>query len=136
MKLAITLISLLLFSNAFASELTFKCEMKDVHYMNEFSLEAKVISLEKTTFENVEFDFTIKKAGFNSQSERLVITRDGAIKHFPAGTYANKPSVGLVSAVKGAEVEMVGLFVDFAGPFHSQIRMLDGRTYYGTCHSL
>lgn len=136
MKILVLAAALLMMSSAFASELKFKCEMKDVHYMNEFSLDAKVVSLEGSSFENVEFDFTLKKAGFNTEHERLVVTRNGDIKHFEAGTFGQKRSVGLISAVKGAEVEMVSLFIDFAGPFHSQIRLLNGMTYYGSCYSL
>ncbi|WP_408096363.1 hypothetical protein ACJVC5_15095 [Peredibacter sp. HCB2-198] len=136
MKILVLVASLLMMSSAFATELKFKCEMKDIHYMNEFSLDAKVISLEGDTFENIEFDFTLKKAGFNTESERLVVNRDGEIKQFEAGTFGQKRSVGLISAVKGAEVELVSLFIDFAGPFHSQIRFLNGMTYYGSCYSL
>lgn len=136
MKYAITLASLFLVSSAFASELKFKCEMKDLHYVSQFSLEATVVSLEKDTFENLELDFTIKKAGFNSQSERLVVNRDGMIKQFAAGTYGKKESFGLISAVKDTEVEMVSLYIDVAGPLHSQIRFLNGMTYLGTCQSL
>jgi len=132
----LVLAALLTMSSAFATELKFKCEMKDVHYMNEFSLDAKVVSLDGDKFENVEFDFNLKKAGFNTELERLVVNRAGDIKHFEAGTFGQKRSVGLISAVKGAEVEMVSLFIDFAGPFHSQIRLLNGMTYYGSCYSL
>lgn len=138
MKFAIVIASMFMAFGASASEIRFKCEMNtDIHYQNQFSLEGKAITDGAKTFENVEFDFTVRKAGFNSQNERLVVTRDGEVKYFEAGTYHNtKRSIGLISAVKGDAVEAIQLFVDFAGAFHSKIRLLDGTTYYSTCKSL
>lgn len=122
--------------SAMASTINFKCDFSDDTYVNEFSLVAKNVTVNDGKFENVKFDFTLRKSGRDSLQEKLAVTRDGTYEVIPAGTIYNHEVSSLVSVVKGADVEYINLFID-ATPFYtSAIRLLDGQMYYGTCKSL
>lgn len=137
MKLLAALVFSLVTGTALAGELSFSCEMNsDITYKNQFALKVTGVDKDATTFENLELDFTFRRAGRDSQLERLSVTRDGMLSVFPEGLFAKGVSYGLVSAVKNDPVEYIGIFVDFAGFFHAHIRMLDGMTYFSTCKSL
>lgn len=134
MKYAI--IGFLLSINAFAAEISFKCNFTDVTYVNQFSLEAKNVQIENGKFSNTEFDFSLRKAGRDQQVERLVVTRDGTAQIFEAGPMYNKKTSRLASAVKGDDVEYINILIDVP-PYHSsQIRFLNGMTYFGSCTGL
>jgi hypothetical protein len=121
---------------AFASEVSFKCDFKEGTFLNQFTLEAKKVVVNEGKFSNVEFDFTVKRLGRDTQPERLVVTRSGIHEFFAAGTLYNHPVTRLMSAIKGAEVEYINIMIDATPLNTSQIRMVDGMTYYGSCKSL
>lgn len=122
--------------SAFASEISFKCNFSDVTYVNQFSIEAKNVQIEDGKFFNTEFDFSLRKAGHDQKVERLVVTRDGTAQIFAAGTMYTKKTARLASAVKGADVEYINILVDVPPLHSSQIRFLNGMTYFGSCNSL
>lgn len=120
---------------AFGSEVRFKCEFTDTTYVNQFSLEGSA-QIEDGKFYNTEFDFSLRKAGRNQQTERFTLTRDGSYEVFAAGTFYRHSTARLASVVKGAEVEYMNLLLDMPPLHTSQIRFLDGFTYYGSCKSV
>lgn len=134
MKFAI--IAFLFSVSAFASEIGFKCNFSDVTYLNQFSIEAKNVQVEDGKFVNTEFDISLRKAGRDQQVERYVVTRDGTAQVFEAGTFYTKKTARLASAVKGDELEYINILVDVPPQHSSQIRFLNGMTYFGSCKSL
>lgn len=129
---------LLMFSlislNAFAENISFKCSFSDITYINQFSLKGTITN-EDGKFFNSGLDFSLRKAGRESTVERMSVTRDGEIQIFEAGTFYPYKTTRLVSVVKGAEVEFINLLIDVPPLHSSQIRFLDGRTYFGSCKS-
>ena len=121
---------------AVAGELGVKCQFTDITYRNQFSLDATSVILEENQFFNTAFDFELRKAGPSAKIDRMSITRDGFIKIFEAGTIGQKRSIQLASVIKGADVELINLLLDYPGPLTSQIRFLDGTTFFSTCRSL
>lgn len=137
MKFAIIIASMLIAASSFAAEVKFKCSMNsEVTYMNQFTLEGS-LNDEDATFSNKGFEFSVRKAGPTTQTERLAVTRDGEIKYFMPGPFnSQKRSIALISAVKGDAVEAIKIMIDFAGAFNSSVRLLDGTTYLSTCKTL
>lgn len=137
MKLLAALTFALMTNLAMASDVTFSCEMNsDIVYKNQFSLKAITLDSAEGPFENLELEFTLRRAGNNSEMESLTLTRDGMFSAFPAGMFAKDSTYSVVSVVKNDPVEYIGLFVDFAGFFHGQLRLVDGTTFFSTCKSL
>ena len=134
MKYAV--IAFLFSVSAFAADVSFKCTFTNETYVNQFSIEAKNVQIEDGKFYNTEFDFSLRKAGRDQKVERLVVTRDGTAQIFEAGGMYSKKTARLASAVKGAEVEYVNILIDVPPLHSSQIRFLNGMTYYGSCKSL
>lgn len=122
--------------SALASEVSFKCDFSELTAVSQFSIEATKVQYDDGKFSNVEFDFTLRKAGFTSSAERLVVTRDGSAETVNAGINPRFKAVRLTSSVKGAEVEHINLLIGTAPQYSSQIRLLNGMTYFGTCQSL
>ena len=122
--------------NAFASFQGFKGDFSDVSYLNQFSLEVSSMEITEGKFYNVEFDFSLRKAGTETRIERFSVTRDGSFKEYGAGSFYTKTVYHIVSTVRGAELEHISLLIG-PGSFHnSKIRFLDGMTYLGTCKAL
>lgn len=137
MKLLVLLSFALVAGQVFAKEVKFKCEMnQDITYKGQFSLDTVSFDDEAKSFSDLDFNFTFKKAGYNSQSEQVDVTRDGNIVIFPAGTFSQKQVFSLTSAVKGDDIEFIGVNVDLAGAFTSQVRLANGITYFSSCKSL
>lgn len=122
--------------SALATEVSFKCDFKDGTYLNQFSLEGHNIKTHEGKFSNVEFDFSIKRAGRDTRVERIAVTRDGHYEVYPAGTLYNHSVSRLWSAIKGAEVEYINIMLDATPLNTSQIRMVDDILYFGSCKSL
>lgn len=121
--------------NLFASELNFKCEFTDVTYVNQFSLTAKNVDTSASTFEDMDLEFTLRSAGRESKIETYSVVRSGTVQVFPAGQFYRHETVRLASVEKGAELEYVNLLIDVPPLHSSQIRFLDGLTYFGSCKS-
>ena len=136
MKFA-ALLAFLITGSALATELNFKCDFTNETYVHQFSLEAKKIVLDdEGKFSNVEFDFTLRRAGRDVQKERLVVTRDGHGTIFPAGTMYNRETARIASVIKGAEVEYINILIDMGPAYSSEIRFNNQMTYRGSCKSL
>jgi hypothetical protein len=133
MKMIIIILSLLSFS-AFAEDIRFKCDFTDVTYVPQFAISGSV-SNEDNSFFNGHFQFTLRKAGRDQKLETLSVTRDGVVQIFEAGTHYRHEIKRLMSVVKGAEVEYINILIDVPPLHTSQIRFLDGTTYFGTCKS-
>lgn len=121
--------------NLFASELNFKCDFTDVTYVNQFSLTAKNVDLSQETFENLDLEFTLRKAGRDGKIDSYSVTRSGTVQVFPAGQFYRFQTVRVASVEKGSELEYINLLVDVPPLHSSQIRFLDGLTYFGSCKS-
>lgn len=122
--------------SAMASEVSFKCDFTDETTVSQFSLDAKNVQIEDNKFFNTEFDFVLRLSGNHSKVQRLVVTRDGTAMNINAGINPRFKAMRLLSVEKGAEVEYISLIVGAAPLFSSQIRFLDGRTYFGTCKDI
>lgn len=133
MKLFILLTLLSL--NLLASDLNFKCDFTDVTYVNQFSLSVKKVDLTQAIFENVELNFFLRKTGREGKIDSYTVNRSGSVQVFPAGDFYPFKTVRLSSAEKGADLEYVNLLVDVPPLHSSQIRFLDGSTFFGSCKS-
>lgn len=122
--------------NAFASLEGIKCDFSDTTYVNQFSLYVNKLDVTEGKFHNVEFDFSLRKAGRESRLERFAVTRDGSFKVYEAGTLYSLKVYHIASTVKGAELEHINLLVGPNSFYNSKIRFLDGMTYFGTCKVL
>lgn len=120
--------------SSFASEVSFKCEFSDLTYVSQFALDASNIAVEDGKFEDVEFDFSLRKAGNSSKVERYVVTRSGNALPFNAGINPRFKAMRLSSAVKGAEVEYINLLVGTVPALSSSVRFSNGMTYFGNCN--
>jgi hypothetical protein len=135
MKLLTSLAFLLSMAVASANDLNFKCDFTDTTYLNQFSLEAKSLSLIDNKFSDIEFDLSFRMAGPSSKVERVILKRSGVVKFFEAGTIYNHRSAQLISVIKNADIESINLLIDMP-PFHSsQIRLADGNNFFGSCTS-
>ncbi len=121
---------------ALAEEVRFNCEFTDVTYRRQFSLENMTVNFEDGVFPETHFDFNLRSAGLVPKFESYQTIRSGTAKVYEVGTLGQKRSIQLSSAVKGAELEYIGLVIDFPGFLASKIRFADGTTYSGTCLSL
>jgi hypothetical protein len=118
-------------SMVFAKDI--KCEFVDTTFVHQFSLEIKDIDTSLDTFQDVEFDFMLKRAGRDSKVERYTTTRSGTVQTFAAGTFYKHETVRLFNVSKGAELEYINILVDMGPLFTSTIRFLNGMTYAGSC---
>jgi hypothetical protein len=130
------ILSALFSFTAMASEVSFKCDFTDHTYINQFSLKARNVRIDDGKFSNVEFDFTIRKAGRDAREERLVVTRSGTANDFPPEAELPYQAMRLASAIKGAEVESINLLIDVPPMYTSEIRFKDDMAYRGTCKRL
>ncbi len=122
--------------SSFAAEVSFECKISDQKHINQFSLEVRGLISDEGQFSDASFDFSLRKSGTDSRTERLSVTRDGTVSFFEAGTFGPKKSFRVSSPVPGNDVEYVNILVDVAPKYSSQVRMADGRVYFGTCKSL
>lgn len=130
------LIAFTLIANvALAEEVRFGCEFTDVTYRRQFSLENMTVNFEDGVFAETHFDFNLRSAGLVPKFDSYHTTRSGTAKVFEVGTLGQKRSIQLSSAIKGAELEYIGLVIDFPGVLSSKIRFADGTVYSGTCTS-
>lgn len=130
------LIAFTLIANvALAEEVRFSCEFTDVTYRRQFSLENMTVNFEDGVFPETHFYFNLRSAGLVPKFDNYQTIRSGTAKVYDVGTLGQKRSIRLSSAVKGAELEYIGLVIDFPGFLASKIRFVDGTTYSGTCSS-
>lgn len=115
-----------------AEEIRFKCHFSNETYVNQFEGEG-VIYNDDGAFYNATFAFNLRKAGRNVKLEKLAVNRDGIVQIFEAGTFYKHEIIRVASAVKGAEVEYINILIDVPPLHTSEIRFLDGMTYYSTC---
>lgn len=123
-------------ATAFASEVSFKCDFSDLTSVNQFSLEGKNVQYEDGKFENVEFDFTFRKAGHATSVQRLSIFRDGDATPINGGINPSFKALQLTSISKGDDMEYINLVIGAAPQYASQVRFLSGMTYFGTCKEI
>lgn len=135
MKIAMFL-TLILGLNTVVFAKDIKCEFTDVTYVNQFALEINNIEIAAGAVEGVDFDFTLRAAGRDPKIERFTVSRDGAMQVFAAGSFYKHETARLFSVVKGAELEYINILIDVPPLHTSQIRFLDGKTYFGSCKSL
>ncbi len=128
-------VTLLLGLNTFAFAKSVRCEFVDTTFVNQFALEIKDVDSEAGMFHNVEFDFTLKERGRDPKIERFVVTRNGTMQVFAAGTFYKYETARMFSVVKGAELEYINILIDVPPLHTSQIRFLNGMTYFGSCKS-
>ncbi len=126
----------LISASSFAAEVSFECKFSELNYLNQFSLEVRGLTSDEGRFSDVSFDLSLRKRGTDSRTERLSVTREGTVEFFDAGTFGLKKAVRISSALPGDDVEFINLLVDYAPKHSSQVRMADGRIYFGTCKSL
>jgi hypothetical protein len=134
MKFMLLMISLLSL-NAFAEDINFQCKFTEISYIQQFTLEGSVENIEGKFF-NAAFDFSLRKTGRNAQVESFSVTRDGTVQIFEAGTFYPFKTMRLASVIKGAELEYINLLIDIPPLHSSQIRFLDGSTFFGSCKSV
>lgn len=134
MKIVMFLCLIVGFTNlAFAKDI--KCEFVDTTFVSQFELEVHDVNFALESFENVEFDFTLKARGRDPKIERYVVTRNGTLQTFAAGTFYKHETARMFSVVKGDELEYINILVDVPPLHTSQIRFLNGMTYFGSCKS-
>lgn len=131
----IVFLSVFFAMNAYASVKNVKCVFDDTTFMSQFELEVRDIDFSSESFVNVEFDFTLKPRGRDPKIERYVVTRNGALQTFAAGTFYKHETARMFSVVKGDELEYINILVDVPPLYTSQIRFLNGMTYFGSCKS-
>lgn len=131
----ITLALVLISFQSMGGTLSFKCDLSDITFINQFSLEARDIEVENNRFTNAHFDFLLRKAGRNSSIDSLAVSRDGIVQVFEPGTMYRDQIIRVFSVQKGAEIEYINLLLDVPEKHLSQIRFADGMTYYGSCKS-
>lgn len=112
-----------------------KCEFVDTTFVSQFELEVRDVNFAHESFENVEFDFTLKARGRDPKIERYAVTRNGTLQTFAAGTFYKHETARMFSVVKGDELEYINILVDVPPLHTSQIRFLNGMTYFGSCKS-
>lgn len=134
MKIAMFL-TLLLGMNTLALSKDIRCEFDDTTFINQFSMEIKNIDIVAGTFQDVDFDFTLRERGRDPKIERYTTTRNGTMQIFAAGDFYKHETARLFSVVKGAELEYINILVDVPPLYTSQIRFLNGMTYFGSCKS-
>lgn len=130
MKMFALLIALTSFAHA--AEVTVECTMSDITYTNQFSVTG---TYENTTgtMDNASFELDLRSAGHARETRTVNVARETSIVAFPAGQLTVKPFFVVTSALKGDDVEFINLVVDYPAPLSSQVRLLDGTTFFSIC---
>jgi|GEM_PF-2061260 hypothetical protein len=130
MKMLALLIALSGFAHA--AEVTVECNMSEITTSSQFSL---VGTFENTsgTIDNASFVLDLRSAGTARETRTVDVTREATVVAFPAGQLTLKPFFVVTSVLKGDDVEFINLLVDYPAPLSSQVRLLDGTTFFSIC---
>ncbi len=129
-------LSLLTLSFAQAADLTVECKMIDFPYKNQFAV-TTVLPMDAQTFENLEFNFTLRDAGRDSEPRFLVVNRSGSISKLPGGPGSREPFYIIVNSTDiNDDLVYINLVLNYPGNFTSRLRYKDDMTYFGTCKTI
>ena len=106
--------------------------MSEITTSSQFSL---VGTFENTsgTIDNASFVLDLRSAGTARETRTVDVTREATVVAFPAGQLTLKPFFVVTSVLKGDDVEFINLLVDYPAPLSSQVRLLDGTTFFSIC---
>jgi hypothetical protein len=109
-----------------------KCEMTNMVFQNQFSLEGQV-SVDGDEYSNGHFSASFKNNGNTGREFSMDISNDGKVKSFEAGTLAKNKVLHIESANLGSEVEHMSLLVGYPVAGASKVRFSNGRSYKANC---